>query len=127
MVGPQAVEMPRHIIAQVILSKLNLYATVSCPALRVQMQGPEELLSKFLEGLDALPLFGEWPASASRKIPFSLIHRPRSAVVRVCAHPKDAPVSADELVFRLRLHLGLGNSPRRLTFSLTARCYPVVS
>ena len=99
--------MPRDIIAQIVLSKLNLSAAVSRPALRVQMQGPTDVLSKFMEGLDALSFFGEWPASAGalRKIPFSLIHRPRSAVVRVRAHPKDAPVSADELAFRLRLRL----------------------
>ena len=58
--------MPRDII-----SKLNLSAAVSRPALRVQMQGPEDLLSKFMEGLDALPFFGEWPVYASRKNKFS--------------------------------------------------------
>ncbi len=68
--------MPRDIIAQVVLSKLNMSAAVSRPALRVQMQGPEDLLSKFMEGLDTLPFFGEWPVSATRKISFSLIHRP---------------------------------------------------
>ena len=103
--GPQAIEFPRDIIEQVVLTKLNLSAAVSRPALRVQMQGPTDVLSKFMEGLDALPFFGEWPASASRKISFMILHRPRSAVVRVRAHPKDAPVSADELAFRLRLRL----------------------
>ena len=53
MGGPQAVEMPRDIIAQVELSKLNMSAAVSRPALRVQMQGPTDVLSKFMEGLDA--------------------------------------------------------------------------
>ena len=105
MGGPQAVEFPRDIIEQVVLSKINLSAAVSRPALRVQMQGPTDVLSKFMEGLDALPFFGEWPASASRKIAFTIIHKPRSAVVRVRAHPKDAPVLADELAFRLRLRL----------------------
>ena len=103
--GPQAIEFPRDIIEQVVLTKLNLSAAVSRPALRVQMQGPTDVLSKFMEGLDALPFFGEWPASASRKISFMILHRPRSAVVRVRAHPKDAPVTADELAFRLRLRL----------------------
>ncbi len=76
-----------------------------CPALRVHLQGPAELLSTFLDGLDALPFFGEWPVSPSRKIACSFIHRPRSAVVRVRAHPKDAPVSAEKLAFCLRLRL----------------------
>ncbi len=64
MGGPQAVEMLRDIIAQVVLSKLNLSAAVSRPALRVQMQGSTDVL--------VLPFFGEWPVSASRKISFSL-------------------------------------------------------
>jgi hypothetical protein len=61
------------------------------------------LLSIFLDGLDALPFFGELPLSPSRKNSFSIFYRPRAAVVWVRAHPKDLPVSAEELAFRLRL------------------------
>ena len=44
MGGPLAAETPQDIIAHVVLSNIKLPAVVSCPVLRVQLQGPGELI-----------------------------------------------------------------------------------
>ena len=78
---------------------LHISASVSRPALRLQILGPEATVARFFARLDSTPYLNAWPLSPTRQVAFSITHNPRKVVVRVRAHPRELDVSAAHLAF----------------------------
>jgi hypothetical protein len=62
-------------------------------------------LAGFFARLDAFPFLDQRTLSATKSISFSVIHKKKTAVLRICAHPQEVDVSVDYLAFLLRRRL----------------------
>ena len=80
---------PADLCRMVTRKTLPITASVSRPALRLQINGPEATVARFFSRLDATAYFNAWPLSPTRQVAFSITHNPRKVVVRVRAHPRE--------------------------------------
>ena len=99
------IKVPADFCRVVTRKTLQITASVSRLALRLQINGPEATVARFFSRLDATPYFNAWPLSPTRQVAFSIIHNPRKVVVRIRAHPRELDVSAAHLAFLLRYRL----------------------
>ena len=101
----EGISGPEDLLRTVSRKSLALSAGVSRPTLRVQLKGPVAPLAGFFARLDAFPFLDQWSLSAAKSISYSVIHKKKAAVLRICAHPQELDISVDYLAFLLRRRL----------------------